>query len=75
MAHTLSRKQSPAVVTVSRATPFAALPEWLSVAEVGRFLGLSKSSAYSTIHRLPRKKFGRHYRISKFHFQPVRGSR
>ena len=74
MTHPVSRKQPLAgKVVVCRSTPFARLPVWLSVYEVQAFLGLTRSSAYVAIHNLPKRKFGRHFRVSKYQFQPTRG--
>lgn len=76
MTHPVSPKRPrTSTVVVCRSTPFEHLPTWLSVYEVQAFLGLSRSSAYAAIRNLPKRKFGRHFRVSKYQFQPTRGRR
>lgn len=60
--------------TVTRATPFNNLPDWLSRCEVQAYVGISKSSTDGLIHNLPRRFFGKHLRISKYLFKPPEGT-
>lgn len=71
MASTTSRKISTSPIT--RSTPFADLPLWLSPADVQAFLGLSRGAAYLLANSLPNRRFGKHLRISKHHLKPGGG--
>lgn len=55
---------------VTRTTPFPKLPDWLSRVELRTFLGISKSSADRLLDRFPCRYFGKHKRVSKYHFKP-----
>jgi len=45
---------------VTRQTPYADLPEWLSVAEVAEYLDLTQWAVYQNIHRgaIPHRRVG-----------------
>ena len=55
------------VETVTRMTPFAALPEFLSPEEFRQYLGLARSTVYDLLRRnqIPHVKVGRGIRIPK----------
>ena len=55
---------------ITRATAFANLPDWLSRDDVCHYAGISLASADRLIHKLPRCRFGKHIRVSKYFFSP-----
>jgi excisionase family DNA binding protein len=48
------------IVEVTRRTPFADLPEWLSVQEAAALLGLSAWTVYQNLHKgeIPYRRVG-----------------
>ena len=66
------RRKSLVEIAITRQTPFEKLPTWMSIPEIATYTGVSESSASATVHSLPHKKIGRHYRVSKFFFEPVK---
>lgn len=59
---------------ITRSTPYDSLPQWLTVQDVSTYLNLPRTSAYALAKRLPNRRFGKHLRISKSHFQPTGGA-
>ena len=55
------------VETVTRMTPFAELPEFLSPEEFRQYPGLARSTVYDLLrrHQIPHVKVGRGIRIPK----------
>jgi excisionase family DNA binding protein len=54
-------------ITITRQTPFEALPEFLSVEEFRAYVGVGRSLAYELIRSgyLPAVRFGRLVRVPK----------
>jgi excisionase family DNA binding protein len=54
-------------VHATRQTPYADLPEWLTVEETRAFLGLGRNTAYELIKcgDLPSRRFGKTIRVPK----------
>jgi excisionase family DNA binding protein len=56
-----------AALLITRATRYEDLPDMVTPDEAGRFLGLSRNSAYAWLHGddVPKVRFGRLIRIPK----------
>jgi excisionase family DNA binding protein len=61
-----------APITITRATPWQELPEWLTAHEVADYLDLSRNGAYDLIRRgeIPSRRIGRAIRIPRAALAP-----
>ena len=67
-----SRKSSPPKFSVTRDTPWASLPDWLSTRNVQAYLGLGEDALYNRLKsgELPHRRFGRFIRVPKEALRP-----
>lgn len=58
---------------VTRSTPFADLPDWLTIAEAAAYVGCSYWAVHQRIHRaeIPYRREGKFFLIPKSYFDPA----
>lgn len=54
---------------------FDQLPDWIGAKDLRAYLNISRALAYELVHKHHPRAFGRHLRIPKELFRPVRGKR
>lgn len=72
----VGRRREPPERPALEAQTFEQLPDWLTPAQLMRFLHLSRSATYEALRSgvIPSRKFGRLYRIPKAAVRPQIGA-